>query len=47
MRTREIEIGNQTTFDVVLSEESYLVDEVVVIGYGRTAKKDLTGPSLW
>ena len=43
MRTREIEISNQTTFDVVLSEESYLVDEVVVIGYGRTAKKDLTG----
>ena len=43
MRSQEIEIGNQTTFNVVLMEESYLVDEVVVVGYGRTAKKDLTG----
>ena len=43
MKPQEIEIGNQTTFNVVLLEESYLVDEVVVIGYGKTAKKDLTG----
>ena len=43
MATKEIEIGNQTTFDVTLAEESYLVDEVVVIGYGRTVKKELTG----
>lgn len=43
MKTQEIQIENQTTFNVVLLEESYLVDEVVVIGYGKTAKKDLTG----
>ena len=43
MKAQEIEIGTQTTFNVVLAEESYLVDEVVVVGYGRTAKKDLTG----
>lgn len=43
MATKEIEIGNQTTFDVTLAEESYLVDEVVVIGYGRTVKRELTG----
>ena len=43
MKSMEIEIGNQSTFNVVLLEESYLVDEVVVVGYGRTAKKDLTG----
>jgi TonB-linked SusC/RagA family outer membrane protein len=43
MKGQEIEIGNQTTFNVVLLEESYLVDEVVVVGYGKTAKKDLTG----
>jgi len=43
MRSQEIEIGNQLTFNIVMAEESYLVDEVVVVGYGRTAKKDLTG----
>ncbi|HBZ20981.1 MAG TPA: SusC/RagA family TonB-linked outer membrane protein, partial [Bacteroidales bacterium] len=43
MKTQEMQIENQTTFNVVLLEESYLVDEVVVVGYGKTAKKDLTG----
>ncbi len=43
MRSQEIEIGNQLTFSIIMAEESYLVDEVVVVGYGRTAKKDLTG----
>ncbi len=43
MRSQEVEIGNQTTFNIVMIEESYMVDEVVVVGYGRTAKKDLTG----
>jgi len=40
---QEIEIGNQATFNVVLLEESYLVGEAVVVGYGKTAKRDLTG----
>lgn len=43
MRSQEVEIGNQTTFSIVMLEESYMVDEVVVVGYGRTARKDLTG----
>jgi len=43
MGSQEVEIGNQTTFNIVMVEESYMVDEVVVVGYGRTAKKDLTG----
>jgi|WetSurSiteA1Bulk_404760.scaffolds.fasta_scaffold01436_4 TonB-dependent starch-binding outer membrane protein SusC len=43
MKSQEIQIGDLTTFNVVLLEESYLVDEIVVIGYGKTAKKDLTG----
>lgn len=43
MHKQEINIGSQTVFDVVLTEESLGVDEVVVIGYGTRQKKDLTG----
>ena len=43
MKAQEIEIGDRTSFNIVMLEESYLVDEVVVVGYGKTAKKDLTG----
>lgn len=41
--TQTLPIGNQTTFDVVLQEESTAMDEVVVVGYGTVRKKDLTG----
>lgn len=39
---KEIAIGNQTTINVVLDEDKKLLDEVVVIGYGDTRKKDLS-----
>lgn len=38
-----ITIGDQTTIDVFLDDESRALDEVVVIGYGTARKRDLTG----
>jgi len=43
MKAEEIEIGNQTLVNVTLQEDSIGLDEVVAIGYGTRAKKDLTG----
>jgi TonB-linked SusC/RagA family outer membrane protein len=40
--SQEIIITNQTVVDIVLAEETSLLDEVVVIGYGTQRKKDLT-----
>jgi TonB-linked SusC/RagA family outer membrane protein len=40
--TKEILVGSQTEINVSL-EESNLLDEVVVIGYGTQRKSDLTG----
>lgn len=41
--TVEETVGNRKTIDVVLDEDSKLLEEVVVIGYGTVKKKDLTG----
>lgn len=35
--------ANKTFFNITLKEDSRLLDEVVVIGYGSMKKKDLTG----
>ena len=40
---QEIRVGNQTTFNITLQEDSEALDEVVVVGYGVMKKKDLTG----
>lgn len=40
--TQEIQIGNQAVINVVLIDDSKVLDEVVVVGYGSTVKKDLT-----
>jgi TonB-linked SusC/RagA family outer membrane protein len=42
-KTQEIAVSGQTTIDVVLVETAYDMDEVVVIGYGTAAVKDVTG----
>ncbi len=39
---QEIRVGNQSTINVILAADNKL-DEVVVIGYGTSTKKDLTG----
>lgn len=41
--TKVLPLGKRTMFDVVLAEESTLMDESVVIGYSTIKKKDLTG----
>lgn len=40
---KEVPVGNKTSLTVVLTETSNNLNEVVVIGYGTKAKKDLTG----
>lgn len=42
-QSEEIEIGGQTRIDVQMEETAYDMDEVVVIGYGTSAVKDVTG----
>lgn len=36
-------VNNQSIIDVVLGEDAKLLDEVVVIGYGKQSKRELTG----
>lgn len=43
MKTQEIAIKGQTNINVTLSDDTQALEEVVVIGYGTVAKKDLTG----
>ncbi len=42
--TEKIQVGNRTGLTITLKEDSHLVDEVVVVGYGTQKKKvNLTG----
>lgn len=41
--TREIEIGGQTQLNVTLKADIRALNEVVVVGYGTQARRDLTG----
>ena len=43
MLTQEIAIGNKTTINVVLEENTVGIEEVIAIGYGTMKKSDLTG----
>lgn len=45
-QVQEIKIGNQTTFNVQLVEDSKTLEEVVVIGYGVQKKKLNTGATV-
>src|SRR5690606_4436643 len=40
---RQVEIGDQSTINVTLTEEIEALEEVVVIGYGTQTRSDLTG----
>jgi len=44
-KPQEVQIGNQRVFNIVLEEDSKMLDEVVAIGYGVQKKSDLTGAS--
>lgn len=43
MQTQTVTVGNKTVIDVVLKDDSEMLDEVVVVGYGQMKKSDLTG----
>jgi len=43
MKTVEVSVNNRTEINIVMEEEVYGMDEVVVIGYGSVQKSDLTG----
>lgn len=43
MRTQEIQVGNQQVINVILNDDTQLVDDVVVVGYGVQRKVNLTG----
>ena len=40
--TQEISVGNNTIIDVQLSENTQLIDEVVVVGYGKLTRSTVT-----
>lgn len=42
MKTQEIDVANKTTINVVMTEETIGIDEVVAIGYGTMKKADVT-----
>ena len=43
MKTQEMGIGGKTNIDVSMAEETFGIDEVVAIGYGRMKKINVTG----
>jgi len=42
-KTQDIQVNGKKRFQIVLSEDTELLDEVVVVGYGTMKKSDLTG----
>lgn len=40
--TQEVVVGNKTTLNIILKEDSKALEEVVVIGYGTNSKRNLT-----
>ena len=42
-QTQEVKIGNQKNIQVRLQEDNKQLEEVVVVGYGTSKKKDLSG----
>ena len=44
--TKVVEVGNQTELTIVLEEDSQLLEETVVVGYGTQKKKLVTGSTV-
>lgn len=42
-KTREVAVKGQTMLNIVLTEDLALLEDVVVVGYGTTKRKDLVG----
>lgn len=43
MRTQEVPVKGQKQINITMQPDNLVLDEVVVIGYGTTTRKDLTG----
>ena len=43
MKSQEIPIGSKTVFNIIMTEETVGLDEVIAIGYGTMRKIDMTG----
>lgn len=43
MQSQEVDIGDKTTFNITMSEESFDIEEVVVVGYGVQRKESVVG----
>lgn len=43
--SQEVQIGNQSTINIILSPDVTQLGEVIVVGYGTTLKKEFTGSS--
>lgn len=43
MKTQRISLDGSGSYDISLSDDSELLDEIVVVGYGTQKKSDLTG----
>ena len=41
--TQEIKVGKQSVINIVMKDDTQILDEVVVVGYGTVKKRDLTG----
>lgn len=45
-KAQEIVVGDQSVFNITLSEDTEMLDEVVVVGYGVQKKKLVTGATV-
>lgn len=43
MQTQEVQVGSETSINVVLEVDAIGLDDVVVVGYGTTKKRDVLG----
>lgn len=42
-KVQEVEVGDKTQLNILLEEDTEILDEVIVIGYGTSSRKDFTG----
>ena len=42
-KTQNITVGDATTINITMEEDTAVLDEVVIVGYGEVKKSDLTG----
>lgn len=42
MRTQEVEVGNQTTINAIMAEETIGLEEIIAVGYGTIRKRDVS-----